>query len=69
MNIRQIRRINSHPGESNNANTPESISATNDWLHWHGNLKNPIKWEEDYAADHESDISQNYGINCLEYPE
>jgi hypothetical protein len=66
LNVRGIRRINRHPVESDEDSTPESISDTEDWLHWNGNLDNPNDSEEDCTADDDSDIEQN---NCIEDPE
>jgi len=67
--VRRIRRINCHPVESNEDSAPESILDTDDWLNWNGNLDNPIDSEEDCAADDESDIVQNNGIEDTECPE
>jgi len=36
LNIRGIRRIDCHPGESGVDCTPESISDTDHWLSWNG---------------------------------
>jgi len=69
LNVRRIRRINRHPVESDEDSTPESISDTNDWLNWNGDLDNPIDREEDCAADDESDIEQNNGMEDQECPE
>ena len=56
LNVRRIRRINRHPVESHDERAPETISDTDDWLNWNGNLDNPNGSEEDCAADDESDI-------------
>jgi len=69
LNVRRIQRINRHPVESDEDSTPESISDIDDWLNWNGDLDNPIDSEEDCAADDESDIEQNNGIEDLECPE
>jgi hypothetical protein len=66
LNVRRIRGINLHPVESDEDSTPESISDTEDWLNWNGNLDNPNDSEEDCAADNDSDIEHN---NCIEDPE
>jgi len=63
LNVHRIRRINCHPIESDKDSTPQSISDTNDWLNWNGDLDNPNDSEEDCAADYESNIEQN---NCIE---
>jgi len=69
LNVRPIRRINRHPVESDEDSAPESISDTDDWLNWNGDLDNPIDSEEDCAVDDESDIEQNNGIKDPECPE
>ena len=66
MNVRSIRRIHCHPVESDEHSAPESISDTEDWLNWNGDLDNPNDSEEDWAADDDSDIEHN---NCIEDPE
>jgi len=69
LNVRQIWRINRHPVESDDDSTPESISDTNDWPNWNGDLENPNDSEDDCAADDESDIGPNNGIEDPECPE
>jgi len=66
LNVRRIWRINRHPVESDEDSAPESISDTEDWLHWNGDLDNPNDSEKDCAADDDSDIEHN---NCIEDPE
>ena len=48
---------------------PESISDTENWLNWEGNLDNPNDTEGDYEADVESGIAQDNGIEDPECPE
>jgi len=69
LNIRRIRRINHHPVESDDDSTPESISDTDDWMNWNGDLDNPNDSEDDCTADDESDIDPNNGIEDPECPE
>jgi len=59
LNIRRIRWFNCHPVESDENSAPESISDTEDWLNWNGDLDNPNDSEDDCAADDESDIEHN----------
>jgi hypothetical protein len=69
LNGRRIWIINRHPAESNEDSTPESISDTDDWLNWNGDLDNPNDMEDDCAADDESDIDRDNGIEdpeCLQ---
>jgi len=56
LNVRRIRRINSHPVESDEDSAPESISDTDDWLDWNGDLDNLNDSEDHWVADDESDI-------------
>jgi len=48
---------------------PESISDTEDWLNWNGDLGNSNNSEEHCAADVESDIEQGKSIEDPECPE
>jgi len=66
LNVRSIRRINHHPVESDEDSAPESISDTEDWLNWNGDLDNPNDSEEDCAAEDDSNIEHK---NCIEDPE
>jgi len=66
LNVHQIERINRHPVESDQDSAPESISYTEDWLHWNGDWDNPNDSEDDCAADVKSDIEQD---NSIEDPE
>jgi hypothetical protein len=66
LNVRRIRRINRHPVESDEDSTPDSISDTEDWLNWNGDLDNPNDSEEDCAAGDDSHIEHN---NCIDDPE
>jgi len=69
LQVRQIRGINRHPVESDEDSAPESISDTDGWLNWNGDMDNPTDSEEDCAADDESNIEQNNGIEDPECPE
>jgi len=69
LNVRRIRRINPHPVESDDDSAPDSISDTEDWLNWNGDLDNPNDSEEVCAAADESDIEHNNGIEDPECPE
>jgi hypothetical protein len=66
LNVRRILRINRHPVETHEDSAPESISDTEDWLHWNGDLDTPNDSKEDCAADDDSNIEHN---NCIEDPE
>jgi len=69
LNVRRIRRINRHPVESDEDSAPESISDTEDWLNWNGDIDNPNDSEDDCAADVEYDMEQDNSIKGREYPE
>jgi len=61
--VRHIGRINRHPVESDEDSAPESISDTEGWLNWNGDLDNPNDSEENCAADDDSYIKHK---NCIE---
>jgi hypothetical protein len=69
LNVRQIWRIKRHPVECDEDSAAESISDTDDWLNWNGDMDNPIDSEEDCAADDEFDLEHNSGIDDLDPPE
>jgi len=69
MNVRHIRRINRRPVKCDEDSAPESISDTEDWLDWNGDLNNPNDSEEDCAADNDSNIEHNNYIEDPECPE
>jgi hypothetical protein len=69
LNVRRNRKINRHPVQNDQDSGVESISDTNDWLNWNGDLYNPNDSEDDCAADDESDLEPNNGIEDPEYPE
>jgi len=69
LNVRQIRRINHHPVESDEDCAPESISDTEDWLNWNGDFDNPNDSEDDCAADVEFDMKQDNTIEDPQSPE
>jgi len=69
LNVCRMRRINRHPMEREADSALENISDTDDWLNWNGELDNPNDSEDECAADNESDIEQNTGIEDSECPE
>jgi len=69
FNVRRIRRINRHPVESDEESAPDSISDTEYWLNWNGDLDNPNDSEEDCAVDADSGIEHNNWIGDPECPE
>jgi hypothetical protein len=69
VNSRRIRRINRHPVESDEDSAPESISDTEDWLHWTGDLDDPNDSDDDCAADVGSNMEQAKSMKNPECPE
>jgi len=67
LNVCRIRRINRDRVESDEDSATHSISDTQDWLHWNGDLDNQNDSEDECAADVESDIIEQ--DNCIEDPE
>jgi hypothetical protein len=66
INVRSMRKINRHSVQSDEDCASESISDSEAWLNWNGDLNNPNYSEVDSAADDDSDIEHN---NCLGHPE
>jgi len=69
LNVHQIQRNNRHPVECDEDSAPGSISDTEDWLDWNGDVDNANGSEDDCAADVESDIEQDKSIEDPECPE
>ena len=69
LNARRIGRISRHPVERDNESAPESISDTEDWLNWNGDIDHQNGSEDDCAADIESNIQQDNSIEDPERPD
>ena len=69
LNLHRIRRINCDPVKSDEDSAPESISETEDWLNWNGDLDDSNDSEDDCAAEGEFDIEQGKSIEDPEWPE
>jgi len=69
LKVRQIRRINGHPVESDEDSAPDAISDTVDRLNWNGDLDNPNDREDDCRPDIESDVEQPNRIEDPDCPE
>jgi len=69
LNVCQIRRIDGHPAESDDDSASDSISDTENCLHWNGYLDNPNQSEDKCEADDEYDIEPCSGITALGNPE
>jgi len=69
LNIHRIRRMNHQPVDSDGYSTPETIADTDNWLNYNGDLDNPNDSKDNGAADIESDIEADNGIEDPECPE
>jgi hypothetical protein len=69
LNVSRIQRINRHPVEGDEDSAKQTISDTNNWLHWNADLDNANEREEEWVVDNDSDIEHNNGINDSECPE
>jgi len=69
FDVRRIWWINCHPVESDEDSATESNSDSKNLLHLNGDCDNPNGSEDDCAADNESDIKHNNGIEDPECPE
>jgi hypothetical protein len=56
------------PAESDDDSTTESISDTENWLAWIGDLDNPNLSEDDWEGDNESDLEEDTVIEDSETP-
>jgi len=55
--------------ESDEDSVAESISDTENWLDWNGDLENPNESKDNWEADNESEIELDSGIEDAESPE
>jgi hypothetical protein len=69
LNISRIRQLDCHSAESDEDCAPESISDTQNWLDWNGDLDDPNISEDDWEADIESEIELENAIEDTEMPE
>jgi len=69
LTVRQIRRINRHPVETDENSARECISDTEDGLNWNVDLDNPIDSEGNCMEDVEWDIEQRTSSEDPEFPE
>jgi hypothetical protein len=66
LNVRRIKRIDRHSAKSDEDSSPQSISDTENWLNWNGDLDNPNDSEDDWEADNESDTELDNGSEVSE---
>jgi hypothetical protein len=59
LNVCWIPTINHHPVKSDEDSAPESISDTEDWLNWNGDLDNPNDSADNCAVDVQSDVEHD----------
>jgi len=69
LNVRWIKRIDRHPVRGDEDSSPESISATENWLNWIADLDNPNDSGDDWEAENESDMEIDNGRVNSETPE
>jgi len=69
LNVRQIRRIECDPIDSDEDSTPASISHTWYWISSNNDLANPNDTEDDCVAANQSDMKRDPGIEDPESPE
>jgi len=69
LNVCRIKQIDRHPAESDEDRSPESISDTEYWLNWNGDLDNPNESEDDWEADNGSDMELDNGSEDSKTPE
>ena len=69
LNVSGIKIIDRHPAQSDEDCAPESISDTENWLDWDGDLDDPNDREDDWEADTDSEIELDNGIEDPESPE
>jgi len=48
LNVHRIKRIDRHPAEHDKDSSAESISDTENWLNWNGDLHNPNDSEDNW---------------------
>jgi hypothetical protein len=66
LNVRHIKRLDRHPAESDEDDSPESISATENCLNSNGDFHNPEDSEDDWEGDNESDMELDNGSEVSE---
>jgi hypothetical protein len=67
--VSQIRRINCHPVKSDEDRAPDSISGSEDWLSWNGELDGPEDSEDYCTVDVEYMMGYDNIIEDLDCPE
>jgi hypothetical protein len=55
LNACRIKKIDHHPAENYNDRAPETISDTEHWINWAGDLDNPNLRGDNWEAEEERD--------------
>jgi len=58
LDVCQIRQIDGHLAESGEDSAPDSISDSENWLDWNGDVDNSNNSKDNWDADTESEIQQ-----------
>jgi hypothetical protein len=69
LNVRWLQRINCLPVKSDEVSARASISDTEHWLNWNGDLDNPNDSEDDCTEDDDSGMDQGDSIEDSQSPE
>jgi len=69
LHVRRTKRIYRHSAESDQDSSSESISDTEHWLNWNGDLDNTNDSEDDWEADNKFDMELYNGIEDSDSPE
>jgi hypothetical protein len=64
-----MKQIDHHPAKSDEDSAVGSISDTENWLDWNGNLKHPTTSQDDSEADNGSEIELDNAVTIIETPE
>jgi len=68
FNVYQFQWINRHPAESDEDSALESISDTENWLDWNGDLANHNDNKDNREAENQSEIELENGTRNSENP-
>jgi len=61
LNVHQFKHIDRHPDQGAVDSSPESISDTEIWVNWNGELDSPNVSEDNWEAHNELDIELDNG--------
>jgi hypothetical protein len=69
LNVQQIQRIHHHQVESDTNCAPDTISDTEDWLNWNGDLHNPTDSDDNCVVDFQSEMLHDIDIKDPDWPD